>query len=120
MDLTIPEDWLAFCDVTNWTRGSDYYPYPPDRTVEIVALSDVEPPRRDVGMAPFKKYKMCPVLFAFQSPECSLPPVVVQPLTAGEAFRYRLMDGFHRFYASVHVGYTHIPVEVREPWTSSA
>lgn len=27
MDYTIPEDWLAFCDVANWTRGSDYCPY---------------------------------------------------------------------------------------------
>ncbi len=60
---------------------------------------------------------MCPVLFAFQSPECALPPVVVEPLSNGAAFRYRLANGFHRFYACVHVGYTHIPVEVREPWT---
>lgn len=116
MDYTIPEDWLAFCDVSSWTRGSDYYPYPSGETVEIVALADIEPPRRDAAIAPFKKYKMCPVLFAFHSPECALPPVVVVPLPTGEAFRYRLANGFHRFYASVYVGYPYIPAEVREPW----
>ena len=102
-----------FCDVANWTRGSAYYPYPSGLAVEIVALTDIEPPRRDAGLAPFKKYKMCPVLFAFQSPECALPPVIVEALSAGKAFRYRLVNGFHRFYASVHEGYTHIPVDVR-------
>ena len=54
---------------------------------------------------------MCPLLFAFQSPECALPPVLVEPLPISVAFHYRLVNGFHRFYASVHVGYTHIPVE---------
>jgi hypothetical protein len=115
MDYTIPEDWLEFCDVPNWTRGSDYYPYKSHRIVEIVPLSDIEPPQRDTDIAPFKKYKMCPVLFAFQSPECELPPVLVKPLTTNVSFRYRLVNGFHRFYASVHVGYTHIPVEVWPP-----
>ena len=117
MDYTIPKDWLAFCNEPNWTRDSDYYPYQSCRTVQIVSLSDIEPPRRDAGTAPFKKYKMCAVLFAFQSPECALPPVVVEPLSTGVAFRYRLVNGFHRFYACAHVGYTHIPVEVRAPWT---
>jgi hypothetical protein len=116
MDYTIPDDWLAFCDVPIWTRCSDYYPYESCRTVQIVSLSDIEPPRRDAGTAPFKKYKMCSLLFGFQSPECALPPVVVQPMPKSEAFRYSLLNGFHRFYASMHVGYTHIPIEVREPW----
>lgn len=119
MDYTIPEDWLEFCDVPNWTRGSDYYPYKSDRIVEIVPLSDIEPPQRDTDTAPFKKYKMCPVLFAFQSPECELPPVLVKPLITNVSFRYRLVNGFHRFYASVHVGYTHIPVEVWPPVQSN-
>lgn len=117
MHYTIPDDWFAFCGMPNWTRGTDYYPYQSSRAVEIVSLSDIEPPRRDAGVIPFKKYKMCPVLFAFQSPECALPPVVVEFLSASQAFRYRIVNGFHRFYASVHVGYTHIPVEMRVAWT---
>ena len=117
MYYNIPKDWLVFCDVANWTRETAYYPYSSGRSVKIVSLSDIEPPRRDSGLIPFKKYKMCPVLFAFQSPECALPPVFVETLSAGEAYRYRITNGFHRFYASSHVGYTHIPIEVREPWT---
>lgn len=117
MHYTIPDDWLTFCEMPNWTRGTDYYPYQSSRAVEIVSLSDIEPPRRDAGVIPFKKYKMCPVLFAFQSPECALPPVVVEFMSASQAFRYRIVNGFHRFYASVHVGYTHIPVEMRDAWT---
>jgi hypothetical protein len=55
---------------------------------------------------------MCPVLFAFQSPECALPPVVLEPLPDDGDYRYRLLNGFHRFYASVHVGYTYIPAKL--------
>ena len=116
MDYTIPEDWLTFCEVASWSRQTDYYVYPQGRTVEILALADIEPPQRDDGMAPFKKFKMVPVLMAFLSPECSLPPVVVEPLAEGSSYRYKLANGFHRFYASLHVGYTHIPADIREPF----
>ena len=102
----------------NWTRGTEYSPYQSSRVVEIVSLSDTEPTRRDAGVISFKKYKMCPVLFAFQLPECALPPVVVEFMSASQAFRYRIVNGFHRFYASVHVGYTHIPVDIWGAWTS--
>ena len=80
MYYTIPEDWLSFCDVPNWKHGSDYYPNPSDRIVEIVPLSDIEPPQLDSDMVPFKKYKMRSMLFAFQSPECALRPTLVEPL----------------------------------------
>lgn len=54
------------------------------------------------------KYKLVPVLMAFQSPECYLPPVELEAL-AGEPYRFRVLNGFHRFYASVVVGYASLP-----------
>jgi hypothetical protein len=56
-----------------------FYPYRPrgDQEIDAVPLADIEPPLRNSGVPPFKKYKMVPVLFALASPECALPPVEV-------------------------------------------
>jgi hypothetical protein len=67
---------------------------------------------RNSGVPPFKKYKMVPILFALSSPECALPPVEVDAL-APAAHRFRLHNGYHRYYASVAVGYPSLPVVIR-------
>ena len=113
-DYTIPADWLSFCEIDAWKRRSDLYPWSPSATdVERVAIADIEPPRRDAGLAPFRKYKLVPVLLAFTSPECALPPIALEELPPGSVFKYRVTNGFHRFYASRAVGYTSIPAVVR-------
>jgi hypothetical protein len=105
----IPDEWWDFCDMRLFKPQSDYFPY--DRNaepVEVLDLRKVEPPRRDAGMTPFKKYKLVPVLLAFTSPECALPPIHAVKTGVGYAVR----NGFHRFYASVAVGYQSIPAVV--------
>ena len=105
----IPDAWWEFCDMSSFKRGSDYYPYDPGATsVEVLDLRQVSPPQRDPGLAPFRKYKMVPVLLAFTSPECALPPIRVVKTASGYAVR----NGFHRFYASVAVGYKSVPTVV--------
>jgi hypothetical protein len=114
----IPDEWWAFADMNAFSPGeSGFYPYTPEcaNEVEVVPLSAVEPPLRASGVPPFKKYKLVPVLFAFASPECAIPPVevVVVPSTR---YRFRVLNGYHRYYASVAVGYTRLPVIVRQPF----
>jgi hypothetical protein len=82
--------------------------------VERVHIADIEPPTRSNGIAPFRKYKLLPILFAFQSPECILPPVTVVRLALNASHRFRVLNGFHRFFASVAVGYTLLPVVIQE------
>lgn len=113
-DYVIPADWLAFCEIDSWHPESKCYPWSGTQAVELVAIGDIQPPRRDPGMEPFRKYKLVPVLLAFMSPECALPPVTVEPLPTGADFRYRVTNGFHRFYASRAVGYTSIPAAINE------
>jgi len=48
----------------------------------LVLLDQIEPPRRNATTHLFKNYKMVPVLFAFMSPECALPPVELNPSKA--------------------------------------
>lgn len=113
-DYRIPTDWLAFCEVDTWQRRSELYPWTPSATdVERIAIEDIEPPRRDAWLEPFRKYKLVPILLAFMSPECALPPIALDELPSGSPFKYRVTNGLHRYYASRAVGYTRIPAVIR-------
>ncbi|GMO47821.1 hypothetical protein BwSF12_54910 [Bradyrhizobium ottawaense] len=114
----IPDDWWRFAEMERFQPSpGGYYPYKlrPQNDVEIVSIAEVEPPRRNPGVPMLKKFKMMPVLFAFQSPECALPPVEVYCATSGP-YRFTVHNGFHRFYGSMAAGYTHLPVLVCEPF----
>ncbi|WP_425601512.1 ParB N-terminal domain-containing protein [Dyella humicola] len=43
-------------------------------------------------------------------PNGSLPPIVVAPIEHPSTYKYRVMNGFHRFYASAQRGYPEIPI----------
>jgi len=111
----IPDGWWFFTEMDNFSlEGHRFYAYPLHaRSVDVVPLSDVEPPMRNSGVPPFKKYKMVPILFALSSPECALPPVEVDALAAPAAHRLRVHNGYHRYYASVAAGYPLLPVVIR-------
>jgi hypothetical protein len=111
----IPDDWWSFTEMDNFSlEGHRFYAYPLHaQGVDVVPLSDIEPPMRNSGVPPFKKYKMVPILFALSSPECALPPVEVDALAAPAAHRFRVHNGYHRYYASVAVGYPLLPVVIR-------
>jgi hypothetical protein len=116
VEFEIPDEWWTFAEMNAFsTDGGGYYPYPFQcaKSVEIVELVDVEPPSRNDGVPPFKKCKLVPVLLAFTSPECALPPVEVEALSSDGRPRYRVVNGYHRYYASVAAGYTKLPVTVR-------
>ncbi|MBR0899112.1 hypothetical protein JQ616_29520 [Bradyrhizobium tropiciagri] len=99
-------------------RIGEYYPYQGlirgetyiDRShVELVPLLDIEPLRRDPGTPLFRKYKLVPVLMGLRSPHGFLPPCELQR-TGCSRFKYALHNGSHRFYASIAVGYSELPV----------
>jgi hypothetical protein len=119
MPFEIPDDWWSFAEMDSFSpKGGGFYPYQQSGITAdmcVVPLSDIEPPIRNSGVPPFKKYKMVPILLAFLSPECALPPVEVQPLMPSETYRFKVYNGYHRYYASVAVGYTKLPIVIRQP-----
>jgi len=110
----IPDEWWACADMDRFSiGGSQFYPcWPASRGVQIVPLADIEPPTRNAAVPPFKKYKLVPVFFGFQSPEAPLPPVEVLPKEPPDLYRFTVFNGYHRYYASVAVGYASLPVVV--------
>lgn len=114
----IPDAWWDFAEMASHQRIGEFYPYQGlirgemliDRSrVDVVPLADIAPPRRAAGTPLFRKCKLVPVLLGLQSPHGYLPPCEVVSHADGP-FRYRLHNGFHRFYASVAVGYSCLPV----------
>jgi hypothetical protein len=72
-------------------------------------IDAIEPPPMDYeGL---DRVRMVNVLHAIVS-RTALPPVEVEELSLGD-YHYRLHHGAHRFFASVAVGFTHIPARVR-------
>jgi hypothetical protein len=111
----IPDEWWHFAEMNTFRLRGRFYPYPlaSDQEIDAVPLAEIEPPMRNAGVPPFKKYKMVPVLFALSSPECALPPVEVDALPASATYRFRVYNGYHRYYASAAVGYSLVPVVIR-------
>lgn len=114
IEFEIPDEWLSFCATEKSVPEQiDFYPYSHTvPNVQVVDLSEIEPPQRGATFNPLKKFKLVPVLMAFQSPECELPPVEVVSLQ-GSTYSYRVTNGYHRYYGSVSVGYKSLPVLVR-------
>ena len=111
----IPDEWWQFCDLDTWHPQSDFYPSLDlnDDAVQVVSLSDIQPLARDLGqVSPFRKYKLVPVLLRFQSPECLLPAIDLVRIYGAAPYIYRLKNGFHRYAASLMVGYKSIPARI--------
>jgi hypothetical protein len=114
VEFEIPDDWWLFAGMDEFKLyGGGFFP-PNTPDCELVPLDQIEPPRRNATTPLFRKYKMVPVLFAFMSPECALPPVELNPIEGSGRYRYKVHNGFHRYYASAAVGYTQLPVTIHE------
>jgi hypothetical protein len=110
----IPDEWWLFTEMNAFTpSGVFYQPSPKYPDFDLVPITDIEPPTRDLGYQLFKKYKMVPVLLAFLSQERPLPPVDVVSIEPTGRYRLKVVNGCHRYYASIAVGYTKLPVVVR-------
>ena len=115
-EIDIPDEWWEFCEMnTEYTRVGEFYPYPQcfENNTEVIDIQDIQPIVRAVGTNGFRKYKMVPVLMAFRDPEGLLPPIEVGALKNDPKYRYKLENGFHRYYASLAVGYSRISVQVK-------
>ena len=65
-----------------------------------------------MGTGGFRKYKIMPVLFGLQSPEATLPAIRLTRSVENDEYAFQLQNGFHRFYASIAVGYSRVPAVI--------
>jgi hypothetical protein len=97
----IPVGWRA--TVPHY-RCKDYVDLP---TV-LVLFDAIEPPRRDPGIMQFDMRRLRSLADGIIKGE-PIPPIEVSILARSDAHRYRVHNGFHRFYLCKELGFTAIP-----------
>ena len=107
----------AFAAQPGVTKLWDHYTSQSEQTIQskhcptqLIALLYVAPPKRDPGAGWFEAVRMIRILQAMCT-EIALPPIEVWRGVPGDA-RLIPRDGFHRFYASVALGFPMLPVAV--------
>lgn len=112
-EFEIPDGWWAAAGMKDWRPNASHYQEETgsDRKLSavVVPLSDVAAPVRDEGLRWFEERRMRSILTGFRDGAC-LPPIEVFSPSGESDFRFSVRNGFHRFYASVAVGFTHLPV----------
>ncbi len=80
------------------------------RPFKVVPLAQIRPPERIFEVRGFEMDKMVSILQAFKN-LVPLKPIKVTGNTEGKNdFLYEVQDGYHRFFASVAVGFEEIAV----------
>lgn len=84
--------------------------------LDVAAATDIEPALRTKPLdgAGVAHDRMIRVLVGIRD-GAALPPVPVERIEPG-AHCYRLRSGTHRFYASLTLGFSHIPAEICGPY----
>jgi hypothetical protein len=114
IEFEIPDDWWQFCDMEDFRPATTFYLYlQRDAGVQTVPIAEVRPPERSAGVVGLHKNRLAPILFAFTSDRCALPAVPVRELADRDHYRYEVLDGYHRYYASIAAGFTRLPVLIR-------
>ena len=80
----------------------------------IVPFNEVVPPLRDGDTIWFRNRETVVQLLSIMRDDVELPPIEVWSKGKKYSGRYVVRDGFHRFYLSVAIGYTEIPVRIND------
>lgn len=114
-EFEIPDDWWLEAGMQKFVSRA--LAYRSSTTNELIALDEVEPPfrlhRTPLDWHGFSRSRMVSILNAFVADE-PIPPIdlLILPTLndfSGQPFRYRPIDGVHRFYASMAAGFKFLP-----------
>ena len=81
--------------------------------VTLVPIDDIEPLSRNPGVQDLDPDRLLSILRGICTGDTIRAALGRLPPGTGK-LHYELVAGFHRFYASAAVGYTHLPMAVRQ------
>jgi hypothetical protein len=114
------DDWWSEAEMQGFVpKARAYNARRSDEQIVEVSIEDVSPLvrtplfRNDDDKEVSVDDRVVSILRGFRLGEV-FPPV---EMTQGNApYRYRLVNGAHRFYCSLAVGFTHVPAIIRLDW----
>lgn len=121
ISFEIPEEWIEEAEFSSKPNGMSHYEYENSETVFLVSIADVFPRIRGEGVPIFKdgesdgviktaKERTVSILRAIKL-GISLPPVKVVSMTGDTKYKFKLVEGCHRFHCSIAAGYEKIPAD---------
>lgn len=113
-DFEIRDEWLAESGMNGFSPTARAYLS--DRKAPCIPLHDIEPPFRSPGVKKdwcgFDRARMVCILKGFVAGD-RIPPVSLrtlpETLDSPSPYRFRVHDGYHRFYASLAAGFDLLP-----------
>ncbi len=118
LGFEIPDEWWLAAGMDRFRPAAPHFTpgeQPEGRPVEVVPLDRLRPLVRSPGFtmdaSGFRRTGMVSVLQAIRD-GAAIEPVHAFEIEGGDdaGYHHGLYHGCHRFYASVAVGYTHIPI----------
>jgi hypothetical protein len=110
----IPSVWIAESGLQKFKPSRSAFRC--DLPHILIALSEIEMPMRlphaTLDANGFSRERMMRILAGIRNDD-AMPPIEVEKADPGQR-PYRLRAGFHRFYASFTVGFSHVPAEIVE------
>ena len=108
----IPDEWWQASGMLAYTLTESHYLSSSAKA--IVPLEEIEPPLRDRGKMWFRGRDEVVSLLNGMLSYKEIPPIQVWSKEKNSSNLYVVRDGYHRFYLSVAVGYSKIPVEIND------
>jgi ParB-like chromosome segregation protein Spo0J len=107
-----PDEWINLECVSRFNpEASTYIHHDADnRNIIEVSIDNIKAPLRNRDVRWFGEDRMLPILRGITSHR-TIPAIEVIKNDDGE-YEYHVYDGFHRYYASVVLGYKFLPVVV--------
>ena len=121
-EFEIPDDWLDQSRFAVFRPSGVCYSCL-DTSAEIIEIVNICPPLRKPGVwldfNGFDAERTKNILYGMTANE-KLPPVELIVIPNYDAFyrpyQYGLINGFHRYFCSLALGYSALPAVVREPF----
>jgi hypothetical protein len=114
--MEIPPEWLSDAGLQHFvTTGLSFRCTAPH---VLIPLSHIERVVRSLPLDGngFCRERMMRLLVGIHDCDDIVPPVPVEPIELSQCRMYRLRDGTHRFYASLTLGFSHLPCDICEPF----
>lgn len=109
----IPDQWWEASGMQGYSPNAVHYRTTPAWPT-VIAIRALEPPVRDGGVVWFRDQEtVVQILHAMRDGD-ELPPIMVWSREKTASARYKVRDGLHRFYLSVALGFTRIPIKIED------
>lgn len=108
----IPDEWWEASEMSTYTPTRSHYLSVSAHAV--VSIEEIEPPLRNGGKVWFRDRDTVVQLLKGMRDCDKLPPIQVWSKEKKCSTLHVVRDGFHRFYLSIAIGYSEIPIEVQD------